>query len=158
MLTFKQFLVEEGPVISPAPLVRSKRPPLADGGVDRARSMINMALNNDDRGVKRLMAVQDGKVVGAISYYPNQRRWIIDRVGSLQKGIGSLLVKHVIGLAKAAGASMVVLWATDTSDSFYGQFGFKDEQDPKDPKAQLYKVLHLQPESRGVYPASSVLQ
>lgn len=146
MLTLKQFLSEEV-VVSP---VTQKRPKMAPGGSDRARSMLASALNNTDRGVKRLMAVSNGEVVGAISYYPSKSRWIIDRVGSLQKGVGTLLMRQVISQAQASGAKQVVLWATDTSSSFYDVLGFKDEQDPKDPKAKLYKVLHLQPESSSI--------
>jgi GNAT superfamily N-acetyltransferase len=146
MLTLKQFLAEEV-VISP---VTRQRPKMAAGGSDRARNMLASALNNTDRGVKRLMAVSNGEVVGAISYYPGKSRWIIDRVGSLQKGVGTLLMQEVISLARAKGADQVVLWATDTSSSFYDRLGFIDAPDPSDPKAKHYKVLRLQPESRAI--------
>jgi GNAT superfamily N-acetyltransferase len=122
MLTFKQFLTEEV-VISP---VTAKRPKMAAGGIDRARNMLASALNNTDRGVKRLMAVEDGQIVGAISYYADRKKWIIDRVGSLKKGVGTMLMKQVIDAARKAGADRIELWATETSDSFYDRFGFED--------------------------------
>jgi hypothetical protein len=149
MHTFKQFLVEEGPVISPAPLSRLRRPPLATGGSDRARTMLNSALNNSDRGVKRLMAVQDGKVIGAISYYgDSKKKWVIDRMGSLQKGTGTLLLQRVIEAAKKAGVERLELWSTETSDTFYTRFGFKHTGDASVGKG--HQVLLLQPESRGI--------
>jgi len=141
MLTFKRFLTEQV-VIGP---VTRNRPKMAPGGIDRARNMLASALNNTDRGVKRLMAVEDGQVIGAISYYPHKKRWVIDRMGSLKKGTGTALLKQVIDAARAAKAERIELWATDTSDSFYGPFGFKDTGDETTGKG--HKVLLLQPES-----------
>jgi hypothetical protein len=140
MITFKQFLTEEV-VISP---VTAKRPNMAAGGSDRARNMLASALKNTDRGVKRLMAVENGAIVGAISYYADRKKWIIDRIGSLQKGVGTRLIQRVIDAAKTAGADRIELWATETSDTFYDRFGFEDTGNTSVGKG--HKVLVLQPE------------
>lgn len=144
MLSFKQFLSEEV-VVVPAPRVRL--PLLKDGPhwTDRGRNMTLSALNDTDRGIKRLVAIENGMIVGAVSYQPYKKRWVIDRIGSLKKGVGTLLMTRVISLAKEASAERIELFATSTSDTFYNGLGFKNISSNK-PSSDIPKVLLLQPE------------
>jgi hypothetical protein len=150
MLSFKQFLTDEvviGPVARNRPKVVVV-PSDADAARKRARNMLNSALTNTDSGVKRLMAVEGGQIVAAVSYYADRKKWIIDRIGSLKKGVGTLLMQHVIDAAKKAGADRIELWATATSDTFYDRFGFEDSGNTG--VGEGHKVLVLQPASRSV--------
>jgi len=122
--------LKEAVIIKP---VRGKVPPVKQDGlewntrapaVNRARNMLHSALNADS-DAKRVIAVQDGEVVGAASYYPKAARWIIDRIGSLQKGVGTQLMQYIISAANEKGVSEIELWATDSSNTFYDNFGFK---------------------------------
>jgi len=87
--------------------------------------MMFTALNDDDRGIKRLIAVEDGKTVGAASYYFDKAgNMQIDRVGSLKKGAGTQLMNVMIGIAKAKKAKKIDLVSSEMADTFYDRFGF----------------------------------
>ncbi len=124
MKTFIDFLAEQ---LQLAPLTKRSWPPLRKGGLDYARTTILTALNDFDGGIKRVIATDNGETVGAASYYIEADTLTIDRLGSLSKGVGTALMQHIIGVAKAnKKVKRIQLWSSEMADSFYDRFGFKD--------------------------------
>lgn len=90
---------------------------------------INSVINNEfsvSIGTKyRRFAIEDDKVIGAVAFDIAQRVCVIHHIGSLKRGIGSLLLKEVERVAEQKNCKRIQFWVYDNAKPFYIKHGYK---------------------------------
>lgn len=91
-----------------------------------ASYMITSALK--ERDSIHLVALNGTAIVGAVAFYVASQAKVIDTViewiGSVSPGAGSLLLKAVIDYSRKHRSTAILLWSTEDGDDFYIKNGF----------------------------------
>ena len=88
--------------------------------------MIYQALNLSKDPV--VVRNKQDEVIGAVSYksHKSLKDLEIDRLGSLQKGVGSLLIEHTVAKAEREKYDTISLYSLSTAGEFYKHKGFEE--------------------------------